>query len=450
MLMVALYRCGRQADALAAYSRLRASLRDELGLEPTPQLRSLEHDILSHAPTLASTHHRSVTTPSAGLRTARTLEPRGWIEQLDVPALDDKMRGELLLARGDGQRRAGKEQDARRSFAAAVRLAASNGSTDQLAAGALGLAGPPEDTLLGEPLDESLMEQAIRALPENRPAVTMLRARLAVALVDRGDSERGAHMADAAVALARSVGDSESLAYALRARHRTWFDPAAATQRLALSGELVDLGLQLSDPEVLAWGHRWRSIDLLEVGELAACQHELDVLERLASQLHDAFHWWGVIVRRAGLALLTGPPDKAEPLVMEALALADQIHSPYTMAASLTTLWALRWQQGRLDEIEDPILNIEELSPAHAFLVPFLHQQLGRRDQTARTYEVLARDGFARVAEHDNVGVTRLFSLAVLSDVASYLRDAERAPRSTRSSRPLPVGWPWSIPVSPR
>jgi predicted ATPase/DNA-binding SARP family transcriptional activator len=45
-LMVALYRTGRQADALAAYQSLRRTLADELGLVPTPALRDLEGAIL--------------------------------------------------------------------------------------------------------------------------------------------------------------------------------------------------------------------------------------------------------------------------------------------------------------------------------------------------------------------------------------------------------------------
>jgi YVTN family beta-propeller protein len=51
-LMLALYRSGRQTDALDVYRRRRLALDDELGLEPGPELRALEQRILAHDPTL--------------------------------------------------------------------------------------------------------------------------------------------------------------------------------------------------------------------------------------------------------------------------------------------------------------------------------------------------------------------------------------------------------------
>jgi len=53
-LMLALYRCGRQAEALAAYQRTRRMLVDELGVEPGGELRDLHVGILAADPGLAA------------------------------------------------------------------------------------------------------------------------------------------------------------------------------------------------------------------------------------------------------------------------------------------------------------------------------------------------------------------------------------------------------------
>ena len=47
-LMLALYRAGRQSEALGAYAAARRRLAEELGLEPGAGLRELERRILRH------------------------------------------------------------------------------------------------------------------------------------------------------------------------------------------------------------------------------------------------------------------------------------------------------------------------------------------------------------------------------------------------------------------
>ncbi len=51
--MLALYRSGRQTEALDVYAGVRAWLREELGLEPGTELRELQRRILQHDPALA-------------------------------------------------------------------------------------------------------------------------------------------------------------------------------------------------------------------------------------------------------------------------------------------------------------------------------------------------------------------------------------------------------------
>ena len=87
-LMLALYRSGRQADALASYRTARSLLVDELGLEPGPQLMRLEQAILRHDDALGLPHaeHRApaaVTSPepapvpaAAPARTSRAIARR--------------------------------------------------------------------------------------------------------------------------------------------------------------------------------------------------------------------------------------------------------------------------------------------------------------------------------------------------------------------------------------
>ena len=64
--IVALYRCGRQGDALRAYSELRRILGEELGIEPSPQLQRLERNVLLQDPELD--WHSLPGSTSASLR----------------------------------------------------------------------------------------------------------------------------------------------------------------------------------------------------------------------------------------------------------------------------------------------------------------------------------------------------------------------------------------------
>ena len=77
-LMLALYRCGRQADALEVYRRARQALDRELGLAPGPPLRELEQQILVHDPALQAPP-RTLAVPPRLARRGHTIAIAGAI-----------------------------------------------------------------------------------------------------------------------------------------------------------------------------------------------------------------------------------------------------------------------------------------------------------------------------------------------------------------------------------
>ena len=68
-LMLALYRSGRQADALESFQEARRVLEEQLGLEPGPELRRLQEAILTHDPVIAPV---AVAPRRGNLRTTPT------------------------------------------------------------------------------------------------------------------------------------------------------------------------------------------------------------------------------------------------------------------------------------------------------------------------------------------------------------------------------------------
>jgi LuxR family maltose regulon positive regulatory protein len=98
LLIVSLYRGGRQAEALRAYTAIRDRLVDELGIDPGPALRELQARILAQDPSLAAAWPPPVQAAGPAVPLAVTGNPREQLSGLAgrEPELAQPREAEIL------------------------------------------------------------------------------------------------------------------------------------------------------------------------------------------------------------------------------------------------------------------------------------------------------------------------------------------------------------------
>jgi tetratricopeptide (TPR) repeat protein len=354
----------------------------------------------------------------------RALQAYGLQERADVPR-----RCDLLLAHGTAQSRAGDARNARETFLRAAGLARRLGSPERLARAALGYGagmggfefGLVDDTLVG------LLTEAREALgPVDGALLARVLGRMATELYYSDRAAERAQLSEEAVAMARRIGDRATIASTLSARFLTLWGPENSVQRLQIATDVVALGEEARDRELVLRGHVWRIVSLMELGDWVGADMGLAIHARLAAELRDPLNLWYVPLYRANRAMLDGRLRDAERYAGEAFATGRGVQAQNAAQLYAVQLFALRVEQGRLGEVEQGLEEFARRYPAAPVwraASAFTLAVLGRMDEARRAFEVLCAGGLAEVPRDGEW----LSTVALLVRTGARLGDAERS-----------------------
>jgi tetratricopeptide (TPR) repeat protein len=287
---------------------------------------------------------------------------------LELAGADEALRCELLLRLGEARSRAGDHVQARESFLQAAELSSRRGSPEQLGRAALGYGEPQVEGGLVSTRLVWLLREALGGLrQEDSPLRARLLARLSLELTFSGSegTELRGSLSQQGVDMARRVGDPTALSDALRARWMAVWGPAGLEERSTIAEEILRLARETGDRETELAGRARRTASLVESGDIRAAEADIAAHARLAGELRMPFHLWTAATLRAMRTLLRGDLREAEKLADEALAM--QPDRPNARFAQLDQLVVIRWEQGRLAELQAVWRGFVEQFPTVGF-----------------------------------------------------------------------------------
>jgi len=316
--------------------------------------------------------------------------------------VDGARRCELLLALGAAQYRSGAPVKSRETFRQALALARDIGSAELFARAAL-----EEGTMENIPASlvdrdtVTALEEALERLPEeDSPLRAQTLARLGCQLAWHKEAERSLAISVEALAMARRVGDAQTLLRALFLRSFHLSRPDEFEERILVVEETIELNLELGDKnrEVIARGSR--ILQLTEVAEVDALNREIERYGELAKELRQPFNRAWAARYRAARALREGRIADARPDAWLGYTEGRRVNEETATQMFGVHFYMMRRMQGRFREAEEALRAGVERFPAVSVwpaLLACLVAETGRPEEARRVVERMAADDFAAV-----------------------------------------------------
>jgi len=347
-----------------------------------------------------------------------------------LESADDVLRCDLLLALGDAYARAGDTPRSKRTYSQAAQLAETLQLPAQLARAALGYGGRLTwEASRDDPHLAVMLDRALAALGDEDSALRVrVLARLAGGpLRDAtADPHRRAALGAQALEIARRLGDLPTLAYALSGYINSQISPDFAPKQLVLAKELIDVAIEAGESERAIEGYEYHFEPSVGLGDLATARADLEAMTALADQLRQPAQQWLVAVLSGLLALLEGRLDEAEQLVTETRSLGALAHSWSASVYHGLQLYVLRFEQGRVKEVEELVRRTAADNPTYPIwrcVLAHLLSVIGATDGARTEFDTLSANDFSGIPFDEEWEV----SLCLLAETAARLGEDKRA-----------------------
>ncbi|WP_034272641.1 ATP-binding protein [Haloechinothrix halophila] len=334
----------------------------------------------------------------------------------DRPVVEQ--RCDLLIALGDAQQRAGPGVHSI-TLRAALNLAVELGDPERAARAAWAHnRGFPGHLSSVDGERVAVLERALDVVGSDAPGprATVL-AVLAGELAFASDRAWPRRLSDEALALARRADDAV-LAQVLSLRQFTIQGPDTVAERLAATGELVQLADRLDDANLQVFARWWRAVAALEAGDRAEVDARVPEACRLADELGEPFMMCASRMLAANRELAWGELDNVAKLAdryreFGRLADAADIDGPY--------LFHHLWLHRERGDLAEALPHLEELyarfadRPHAQAMMARSWWEVGSSQQALAVLDRFAADSFGSVP----ITMMWLQTLCPLAEVAA-------------------------------